>query len=327
MCYSEADHYSDLIEEKKLDTLIMEQPKMQRLLRLLMLLSGRRKYTLAELAERFEFSERSVYRYLDTIEDAGFLIERNGGTYRLVENVTSGRALERLFHFSEEEAWLLYQTLEHLEGASPVKERLVCKLHTLYDFKALSRLGVSNAHEIVGKISAAISRRKQVRLSDYRSSHSNRIADRKVEPFDFLPDYMGVWCYDLESGTCKQFKISRIKDVEILPDAWTFEARHVVPFVDAFRMAAPGPVSQVKAFLSLQAYNLLIEEYPLAGKYIYQEGDCYKLDIPVADFNGVGRFVLGLPEDVEIMEPDEFKAFLREKIRKNFLMTEVVSYR
>ena len=52
----------------------MDQPKLERLLRLMMLLSANKCYTVEELAERIETSSRSIYRYIDTFRSAGFTI-------------------------------------------------------------------------------------------------------------------------------------------------------------------------------------------------------------------------------------------------------------
>ncbi len=54
----------------------MDQQKIQRMLRLLMKLSGRRWCSLLEISGILECSERTVYRYLETFETAGFILEK-----------------------------------------------------------------------------------------------------------------------------------------------------------------------------------------------------------------------------------------------------------
>jgi hypothetical protein len=196
--------------------------------------------------------------------------------------------LQKLLHFSEEEAYILYKTLSLIEGTSPIKERLVCKLNTLYDFRALSQLQDKSSLEIIRKLSEGIQHKKQVLLNAYRSSNSDSIHDHTVEAFEFLPDYTAIWCYDKDGEFCKQFKISRIKDVELLPAIWQHEPQHKVPFSDAFHMSAEAPVANVKAHLSLKAYNLLTEEFPLAEAYVQPLNGKYMLDIPVADCKPLG---------------------------------------
>ena len=191
---------------------------MQKLLRLLMVLGGIRRYTLAELAERFELSERTIYRYLELFESSGFVLNRKDG-YSLQTNTPAYKSFQKLLHFSDDEAYLLYHTLSELEGSSPVKERLIRKLNVLYDFHVLKKKPADQLR-IVHTVGHAIEKKLQVDICDYRSSHSGTVADRAVEPFAFLPDYAAVWCYDNTDKICKQFHISRMKEVNLLPHRW-----------------------------------------------------------------------------------------------------------
>lgn len=288
---------------------------MLKLLRLLMLLSGNRRYTLAELMERFDQSDRTIYRHLDAIEKAGFILNRTDGTYQLKTDHPSVKSLQKLLHFSEEEAYILYKTISLLHGASPIKDRLAGKLNALYDFRALSKLKGRNSHEAVNKLGQAIREDKQVLLRAYRSGNSDSITDRNVEPFDFLADYSGVWCYDPESNSSKHFKIARIEEVEILSFPARYHAHHNIPFTDAFRMSAPQAIDTVEATLTLKAYNLLLEEFPLAETHVHSVNGHYHLQIPVADYNGIGRFALGLPGEVKVTGSEHFKEFLKERVK------------
>ena len=283
-----------------------------------MLLSGNRRYTLAELMERFDQSDRTIYRHLEEIENAGFVLNRTGGRYQLQTDNQTVKSLRTLLHFSEEEAYVLYKTIGLLQGASPIKDRLAGKLNALYDFRALSLLPGKNSHQAVSKLGEAIRENKQVILRAYRSGNSDNITDRKVEPFDFLSDYSGVWCYDPESNSSKHFKIARIDEVEVLPTHATHQTDHSIPFTDAFRMSAAMALATIEATLTLKAYNLLLEEYPLVEIYVQAVNGHYHLRIPVADFNGIGRFALGLPGEVKVIAPLEFIEFLQERLKVFF---------
>jgi hypothetical protein len=64
--------------------------------------------------------------------------------------------------------------------------------------------------------------------------------------------------------------------------------------------------------------SLLTEEYPLADKFLTKISDNeFILETKVCSYEGVGRFVLGLLADIEIIENEEFKRFIKEK-KKNF---------
>lgn len=296
----------------------MDQQKMQKLLRLLMLLAGNKKYSLSELVETFDVSERTIYRYLETFETAGFILEKHKGRYRLQRNATPTRSLQNLMHFSEEEVLILYETLGLIEGTSPVKEQLIRKLNVLYDYKALVKFQQGGDLAKIHALSEAIRNKKQVVLKSYRSSNSDKIADRKVEPFDFLADYRAVWCYEYESKSCKQFKLARIHGIELINRAWENENLHNAHFTDAFRISSLKSIGKIEAILSLKAYNLLLEEFPLSHEYIEPANGSYLLKIPVAGYQGIGRFVMGLPGEIEVLETKEFKEFLGEERKKFF---------
>lgn len=290
---------------------------MEKSIQLLKLLASNRTYSTAEIMERFEISERSVYRYLNQIEDNGFVLERQNGRYRLAQNDSETVRLQKLFHFTEEEIFILHRSLSNFELSNTAVKNLVKKLHALYDFQTLTRLKKDGNIENIQKLARAITDKNCSLLLKYRSSNSETVSDRKVEAFEFSPDYEAIWCLDLEDKKVKQFRISRINEVEILKDKWQHASLHQVPFTDAFRMSAEGPITTIKAILSLKAYNLLREEFPAALPYLEKRTSQYYLEIPIADFHGIGRFVMGLPEDIEITESEEFKDFLREK-QKNF---------
>jgi predicted DNA-binding transcriptional regulator YafY len=280
-----------------------------------MMLSGNKKYPMPELEDKMEMSARNLRRDLNLIESSGFLLDRKKG-YRLQSDRSTSRDLKNLMHFSEEEISILYQTLSLIEEDSPLKERLVRKMNAFYDLKALEQLRQKDDLTKVHTIRDSLEQKKQVILKAYRSSNSNSIEDRAVEVFDFLPDYRAIWCYDIKSHSCKQFKLARMQFVELLSSAWRYEEKHQKPFIDVFRMSAMKPLTTVELLLSLKAYNLLIEEYPLATKYIKQEDKSYRVKVPVANYNGIGRFVLGLIEEIEIIKPAAFKKYLKAQVGK-----------
>ena len=59
-----------------------------------------------------------------------------------------------------------------------------------------------------------------------------------------------------------------------------------------------------------------IEEFPLAEKYMEREDDAHWLfHTEVCKYEGIGRFVLGLFEDIEIINSPDFVLYLKEKVQ------------
>lgn len=273
-----------------------------------MLLSGRKWQGAQEISQRIGISGRTLYRYLNTLDEAGFWVERGALGYRLAAN--GRRHAAGLLHFSNEEAALLYQTLQHLQGGGRDRDRLLQKLHTLYDCHILAQPARQHAMQVALQLQQAIDTKVQAILHGYRSNNSYTISNRLVEPFE--PDAGGdtFWCYEPETRTNKQFKLSRIQSVELTATPWQHETEHQSSFVDAFGFAAQQPLAQVNIWLSLKAANLLGEEYPDTKPHIHKAEHGYHFTGPVASWKGIGRFVNGMENDAVVLGPEEFKNYL-----------------
>jgi predicted DNA-binding transcriptional regulator YafY len=138
------------------------------------------------------------------------------------------------------------------------------------------------------------------------------VRNRIVEPFGFTTNYVQAWCYEPESGMNKLFKISRIGSVELLDIEWQHEAQHAEGYIDIFRMTG-FEQRRVQLRLGMLARNLLIEEYPLAERDIKRlDSHHWLLDTKVCNYLGIGRFVVGLLDDVEIVDSPELKEYIRK---------------
>ena len=294
----------------------MDQPKLERMLRLMKLMTGNVNYTVNDLAERIGTTYRSIYRYIDTFKDAGFVVQNlGGGVYKLGKESRYFKDISQLVHFTDEEAHIVNQLIEALDDTNMLKQNLRRKLTTIYDCTSMAQSIVRGKNAAnVNNLLEAITERRRVVLRDYASSNTGVVRDRVVEPFGFTTNYVQVWCYEVESGQNKIFKTSRIGSVEILSEEWQEEEKHTEGHIDIFRMTG-FEQHRVRIRLGMLARNLLLEEYPLAERDIVKEGsDGWVLDTMVTNFRGVGRFVLGLMDDVEVLESEEFKSYLRAKI-------------
>ena len=294
----------------------MDQPKLERMLRLMKLMTGNVNYTVNDLAERIGTTYRSIYRYIDTFKDAGFVVQNlGGGVYKLGKESRYFKDISQLVHFTDEEAHIVNQLIEALDDTNMLKQNLRRKLTTIYDCTSMAQSIVRGKNAAnVNNLLEAITERRRVVLRDYASSNTGVVRDRVVEPFGFTTNYVQVWCYEVESGQNKIFKTSRIGSVEILSEEWQAEEKHTEGHIDIFRMTG-FEQHRVRIRLGMLARNLLLEEYPLAERDIVKEGsDGWVLDTLVSNYRGVGRFVLGLMDDVEVLESEEFKSYLRAKI-------------
>lgn len=299
----------------------MDQPKIERLLRLMMMLTAN-KYTIEQLSIKLEMSPRTIYRYIDTFRNAGFLIKKNSdGRFRLDRESKYFKDISELVHFTEEEAYILKNAIESIDENNILKQNLKSKLYSVYNYKIIADCVVkgSNAKN-VNSLVDAIELRQQVILKDYTSANSKTTTDRLVEPIGFTTNYIQLWAYEISSRETKTFKVSRIGGVEILEKEWEYESQHKKGYIDIFRMHGFNKFN-VKLKLGVKAASLLKEEFPLAEKHLVEHTEnndsrYYILDLDVCSYEGVGRFVLGLLDDIEVIGSEEFKIFLKQRILK-----------
>lgn len=295
----------------------MDQPKIERMLRLMKILTANTLYTVDEIAERLSMSRRTIYRYIDTFREAGFVIKKSGNHIRLDKESPHFKDISQLVHFTEEEAVILKRAIENIDDTNLLKQNLKRKLYSVYDNKILADTIVrgSNSNNVHALIEA-IEEHRQVELVGYRSAHGGAVRDRHVEPFAFTTNYVQVWCYDIESGSCKLFKLSRIESVRVLDTEWQHAAEHEKAQIDIFRMNGKEPKS-VKLELGILAHNLILEEFPLSENYLTQIGkDRWLLQTEVRNYAGVARFVIGLMDDIKIVDTPELEQYLANYVAK-----------
>ena len=291
----------------------IEQPKIERIFNLIKLMSGKKIFTVGELAEKMDTSYRSIYRYIDTFRSAGFVVEKiQGSTYRIIKMPQSFKSFDKLVYFTEEEAAVINSLIENLEETNSFKTTLRKKLSAIYDRTDI--LNATPKHPTAIKLFAlndAMHKKKRVVLKSYESAHSGTVLDRTVEPYRYTEGCMAIWAYDVENKDCRIFKVSRIGKVQITDIDWQNESEHRDGFVDAFRMAGTERY-HVRLELSLRAKNLLAEEFPLAVKDIRMENDKWIYEGDVTHMAGIGRFVIGLIRDIRILESDELRSYISE---------------
>lgn len=198
-------------------------------------------------------------------------------------------------------------------------EQLKNKLASLYDYHKLGHSYLRKPYlKKVDSLLKAKEEKRLVLLQDYRSSNSNRVEDRKVEPFHISPPEDTLQAFDVAKKAIRHFRLSRIKRVKILDEPWQFEGHHAVMLTDPFRIVDNQQV-MLHLRLKVGAFNELTERFPLTKAYIEEteEEDIYDLQCMVNHrFLGVSNFILGFYHQiVEVVAPEELRKQLNEIIQ------------
>ena len=296
----------------------MEHASIYRIFRMLEMLGSNVDYTTPELTERLDVCERSTYRYIETLKLAGCtIIKKDKNIHKLVKIPSEGIKLEELVLISSEEAFLIHRMLRSIAGECPLVYNLELKLAAIFDAICITEIvGNKSASENIKELKKAINNHERVVLMNYESGHTMQISNREVEPYAFSTNYADVYAYEIATGKNKIFKVCRIGWVKPTCYLWEHEEQHEVISPDCFRMNGKES-TLVTLKMTLMAKNLLIEEYPLSARDLTYEDGYWWLRTNVKSMAGVGRFYLGLSDQIEILNSPELVSYIREHVKKN----------
>ncbi|MDD6499905.1 MAG: WYL domain-containing protein [Bacteroidales bacterium] len=293
----------------------MELDKFDRQLRLLLMLTQHRNLTVDDVSRQLSMSRRSIYRYIDSYKQMGFIVVKEGPRYHIDPESPFFKQITSYIHFTEDEAMTINQVLNSVYDNSPQVRHLREKLSSLYDYKVLSKHGVDeHIAQNLAALFEAVKTERMVVLRDYASPNSAQTSDRIVEPYLFVSENSEVRCYEIKTGQNKTFKLSRIRKVEPLDLLWSHKNEHAEYFTDLFHFSGEErfPVTLILGQLSM---SLLVEEYPGASAMLKKQDDGrFLLKTEVCSYKGIGRFVMGLIDDIEIVDSPDFVEYLRGKV-------------
>ena len=288
------------------------QPHLFRLLAYIRLLANRPGSTVQQAAQTLDTTPRTVYRYLETLDELGYLIDRDGqGRYFLFEPDRTHRPA-----FTPDESALVVRLLGSLPPEHPLTDSIRRKLYLTSELVPLAdELQERHQGMLIERLAVALREGRQVQLIRYHSANTNTIADRLVEPIAFTDNHDTLKAIDLtDAGREKSFKIRRMHDVLVLNTPCTSRPT-TGEILDAFDW--PGPESLLITLnLNHLAYRLLTEERRGCRPFLQPQANPdfpYRFRGEVRSYVGIGRFVLGLPGHIEVVEPEAFRVYLRER--------------
>jgi proteasome accessory factor C len=272
-------------------------------------------FTIKQLADRFDSSARTIYRYVSLLEEANFLVEQDFQNRYFIATSEDDPSQSQ---FTIEETKLIKKLIQGGAGDNPLKSTLLKKLALNSEMDSMPRLFVkARQGKFVEQLAEAIRNKRQVVLKNYHSANSNEIRDRLVEPIHFGDNYSSVMALDTHDQTCKQFKIDRIGEVIELENGYRHEDLHKATTTDIFSFTGDSK-EQITLKLSMRAFLLLREEYPMSIPYVEKKEDHYLFQGPVASFEGAGRFVLGLIDEIKVLGSTAFKEFISKKLNSTW---------
>lgn len=163
-------------------------------------------YTKRQLADLYNVSKDTIRHDFDAFQNAGFILTFDENyRYGFVADQPF-KELKSLLHFSEEDQLLLEEAIDQISPHTNRGAKLKQKLGSLYDFHLLGHSYLRKPYlKKVDMLMQAQKEKQQVKLIDYRSSNSNVISNRRVEPFHVSPPDDMLHAYDLDRQDLRHF--------------------------------------------------------------------------------------------------------------------------
>jgi predicted DNA-binding transcriptional regulator YafY len=294
---------------------LVDHKKLYRVFQLISRLRSPYGASKSDLARDFFVSERTIERYFVLLKDLGFEIKKRSEFFCIEKMDKYSVNPEDLIVFSIEEAAIIRDAIVNRSMQTPLQKSIITKLYALTDMDELSetlyRQSISRNLSI---IRSAIKSREQVLLKAYHSVNSNHTGDRLVEPIRFVSYFTYLLALEVKSKQVKQFKTDRIGTAETTGKPWEHESLHDNTHIDAFGMSGTTPIP-VTLRLSPRAQRLMEEEHSDAMLNITPMNDYYIYQGQVYSFEGIGRFIMGLLNEVEIDEPAALREYVESKVK------------
>lgn len=291
--------------------------QISRLFEIVYLLLNRKNVTAKELAERFEVSQRTIYRDIETLSQAGIPIytsKGKGGGIALMEHFVLDKSV-----LSEQEQKAILAALQGMHATrSSEEEAVLSKLSALFGAKEPSWIQVDfsdwsgRQQEWFSLIRRAILQRIVVTF-DYYSSYGER-THRAVEPlqlwFKEKKWYLIAFCQEKQAW--RTFKLSRMKELQITDShfserpVWKEEAP-----VCAFDRDAVTVTLWVDASQAYRVYDEFEET-----EVVRQEDGSFLVTVTYPEDDWVYGQILSYGPYAKVLEPLRVREIIRGKLQK-----------
>lgn len=291
--------------------------RFERWFELILVMIDGRGHTAKELAGVLGTTLRNLYYVLRRLRNMGFNVVHDRTFYHIDIRSPFLRRIASVIDFTEDEILFLHGRVVAEDADSATAQSVKRKIERFYKLPEYAGVHFRRRlSENTTLLEQAVAGKRVVILHDYSSPHSHTVSDRVVEPFLFYGDKADVRAYELKSRQNKTFKVARIGRVEVVDTPWFNRHKHREVFTDIFMFSGEERLP-VKLRLGRLAHHLMLEEYPRSGTLMRREDEEHWIfETDVANYAGIARFILGLFDEVEIVEGDGLKAYVRDKIRR-----------
>lgn len=306
--------------------------KVERLLGLLSILASTGKITVQELADRFEVSKRTIFRDLDTLNQAGIPIVSypgiGGGVaivegYKVKSNVLSTGDTEKIF--------TALSALKSIDGDASITS-LIAKIvpekteivfsQSDYHIDLSSWFCDSIIHKKISSLHRAICERHCI-LLEYISK-DNR-STRIVEPHKmvFKQSYWYIYAFCRKQSAFRLFKLNRIAFYKILEENFQLRTITAIEFKNNYGLELFSSKHQHNLFEVVLEYDI-INEFDLTNKIdaaffhrpIENLTACGQIRFHASSLEWAADLVFSLQDKVRVIAPLALQNEIKRRAEK-----------
>ncbi|HCJ57920.1 MAG TPA: YafY family transcriptional regulator [Clostridiaceae bacterium] len=292
--------------------------QIDRMLQIVYILLNRKTITASKLAERFEVSQRTIYRDIDALCQAGIPVYtskgKNGGI-SILDNFVLNKSV-----FSKGEQNEIIAALQSLSAVNyPEADRVLSKLSNIFDSKSNDWIEIDFSgwgnlkQEMLASIKNAVINKKVISFEYYNTYREKAL--RTVEPLQLLFKgkawYLKAFCRAKRS--MRLFKLSRIKNIQILDEHFNRQLENEASV--AFDIGPDKNIVDIMMKIhSSQAYRVY-DEFDDAQISLNEDGS-FTICVSYPEDEWVYGYILSFGMYAEVIEPARIKKIIKEQLEK-----------
>lgn len=290
--------------------------KIDRLIGIITILLQRDQITAPELAKRFEVSRRTINRDIEDICRAGIPLvttQGYGGGISIADGYKVDYAL-----LTQEELQMLFSGLKGLDSVSerPYSTRLAEKLSgRAIDVADTMVIDLASHYQVslTRKISAIRDAIQNKQHISFRYYYEKGESYRTIEPYKLIFKWSAwyVWGYCTQRQGFRLFKLNRLWNLEMGTDR--FVPRELPP-LELDQYFSKNRIHLKALFEKDQKYRLIEEYGPDCFQPSLENSLLFEWDF--ASYSNMREWVLSFGSQVEVLEPEQLRADLRQQAEK-----------
>lgn len=290
----------------------------ERLFSIVAILLSKDTVSAKELAERFDVSQRTIYRDIDVLSVAGvpvYMKKGRGGGISLME----GYKLDKTMLKNEDIESIMMSVgamgATGLSGADAVIEKLSALFQNYrpddwVDIDFTEWDTIKELNDSFPKLKTAILERRWINVS-YYSSYGQK-TERKLAPLKLLFKARSwyVWAYCSEKKDVRLFKVTRMQEIALTDEHFSREEYLNLPLKPKEESRHFEIVELKMKFKPYAAY--LIFDWYGRDEIIKQDDGSYLVTARFPMDEWIYSHILSYGNNVEVLEPE----FIRDEIKK-----------